>query len=370
EQDDAVAWLESLAAKHGAKPEELVTDPNKRSETPPDWVSQAQAIGSQPFDNAKDKPAQEEPAKHEPVDNALNIGEQFFAEFEKGSNESENDETGVWLRDLEAKGKQNESTDIPEWLSESEPETTDTSADLPNWLSDADNQPAQTEQLMGSQNLSDWLSGLDEEPGLELDPEILRASQRAPFPSPPAETPKNDVPDWLSNLDADKESEDDSWKPPVASAPTGEPVSPAETSSTTSAESLPNWLQNVESDSTEEHDDLPPWLHREQYETGSLPPQPKPTSPSDWQPVAQPNTGKPIQQNPPPPQPVVETPVVEKKKAPAKKAKAKKAEGQAGSGLLTQAKAELDRGDIPEALLHYGKINQNAEKISKKLSAI
>ncbi|HND49600.1 MAG TPA: tetratricopeptide repeat protein, partial [Anaerolineales bacterium] len=42
EQDDAVAWLESLAAKHGAKPEELVTDPNKRSETPPDWVSQAQ----------------------------------------------------------------------------------------------------------------------------------------------------------------------------------------------------------------------------------------------------------------------------------------------------------------------------------------
>ncbi|MEK6754065.1 MAG: tetratricopeptide repeat protein, partial [Chloroflexota bacterium] len=29
EQDDAVAWLESLAAKHGAKPEELVTDPNK-----------------------------------------------------------------------------------------------------------------------------------------------------------------------------------------------------------------------------------------------------------------------------------------------------------------------------------------------------
>ncbi|MBI2333770.1 MAG: tetratricopeptide repeat protein, partial [Chloroflexi bacterium] len=41
EQDDAVAWLESLASKHGAKPEELVTDPNKRSETPPEWVSQA-----------------------------------------------------------------------------------------------------------------------------------------------------------------------------------------------------------------------------------------------------------------------------------------------------------------------------------------
>jgi len=41
EQDDAVAWLESLAAKHGAKPEELVTDPNKRSDTAPEWVQQA-----------------------------------------------------------------------------------------------------------------------------------------------------------------------------------------------------------------------------------------------------------------------------------------------------------------------------------------
>ena len=47
EQDDAVAWLKSLAAKHGAKPEELVTDPNKRFETPPEWVSQAQNINQQ-----------------------------------------------------------------------------------------------------------------------------------------------------------------------------------------------------------------------------------------------------------------------------------------------------------------------------------
>ena len=30
EQDDAMAWLESLATKHGAKAEELVTDPNGR----------------------------------------------------------------------------------------------------------------------------------------------------------------------------------------------------------------------------------------------------------------------------------------------------------------------------------------------------
>ncbi|NOH03861.1 MAG: hypothetical protein HND47_18800 [Chloroflexi bacterium] len=44
EQDDAIAWLESLAAKHGAKPEELVTDPGKRTETPPEWVQQVQGV--------------------------------------------------------------------------------------------------------------------------------------------------------------------------------------------------------------------------------------------------------------------------------------------------------------------------------------
>ena len=45
EQDDAMAWLESLAAKHGAKSEELVTDPNPRTDVAPDWVDKAKTIG-------------------------------------------------------------------------------------------------------------------------------------------------------------------------------------------------------------------------------------------------------------------------------------------------------------------------------------
>ncbi|MEJ5240212.1 MAG: tetratricopeptide repeat protein, partial [Anaerolineales bacterium] len=41
EQDEALAWLESLAARHGAKPEELVTPPEARQEKPPEWVEAA-----------------------------------------------------------------------------------------------------------------------------------------------------------------------------------------------------------------------------------------------------------------------------------------------------------------------------------------
>ncbi len=364
EQDDAIAWLESLAAKHGAKPEELVTDPNKRSETPPEWVSQAQAIGSQPFGEAQ--PAAQEPAKPEAVENALNIGEQLFAEFEKAAGETKEDDGDAWLKDLEAKAAQNQTNEIPEWLNE----PTQPAADLPNWLNDLEEKPAQSEQLMGSQNLADWLSGLDDEPGLELDPEILRGSQRAPFQSPPpAEPAKSNLPDWLSDLDS-QTTEKDTWKPPAdASTSTGQPA-PA-----SSAESLPDWLQGMDEEpSTQQDDDLPPWLHREQYETGSLSLQPKPTSPSDWHPlVTEEPAEKPLQTaKPEPPTPNAKSqPMLEKKKPAAKQPKPKKAEGQSGAGLLSQAKAELDRGDIPEALLHYGKLikrGKNLEEIIRDLS--
>jgi len=36
--DAAMAWLESLAAKQGVSEEELLTSPEERSETPPDWI--------------------------------------------------------------------------------------------------------------------------------------------------------------------------------------------------------------------------------------------------------------------------------------------------------------------------------------------
>ncbi len=38
EMDDAMAWLEALAAKQGADEATLITPPDQRSETPPDWV--------------------------------------------------------------------------------------------------------------------------------------------------------------------------------------------------------------------------------------------------------------------------------------------------------------------------------------------
>ena len=414
EQDDAVAWLESLAAKHGAKPEELVTDPNKRSETPPDWVQQAQSIGET-----------QSAEKTEWSEGAQNIGEQFFAEFENGSSTAPSvDETGMWLRDLDDKEKQDEQplergTTIPDWLSDAQrptdadnqfeiPEQQESvpGTDLPNWLSGI-NEDAPIEsgdyvsQNLSNQDLSDWLSGLDSEPGLDIDPELIRASARPPFPSQPVTPPiqesqpvKSDLPDWLSDVDSDSASQDDPWKDSAetevpASTLTGEPAPVSLTAD------LPDWLQGVDnetSDAEKTDDDTPPWLHREQYEA-EVPQQPKPTSPSDWHPlepkpeVAEPQQktqapsvqpkqpvstppssqtkAQPIMKNPPAPEPG-EQPRVEKKK-PARTVHTPKAEGPTNVNVLVQAKGELDRGDIPTALDHYGKLIKKGKHLEETI---
>ena len=419
EQDDAVAWLESLAAKHGAKPEELVTDPNKRSETPPEWVQQAQSIGE------VQAASTETPVdKSEWSEGAQNIGEQFFAEFE-GTSTSSPDETGMWLRDLDNKEKKEEQEElplergnIPDWLNDvQQPSNSDNkfdfpeekekpqNADLPNWLSGIDEE-ATTEsgdyvsQNLSNQDLSDWLSGLDDEPGLNIDPELIRAPSRPPFPGqpvaamPPVESQpvKSDLPDWLSDVDAapEAESEDDTWKESIepaatASVPTEEPAPVSLTAD------LPDWLKGVDEETPvaeQEGEDAPPWQHREQYEAEM--PQPKPTSPSDWHPlepkpevvaqqqkqapVAQPvsippspqTKAQPIMQNPPSPEPS-EKPRVEKKKPAVKAARPVKAEGPTNVNVLVQAKGELDRGDIPTALDHYGKLIKKGKHLEETI---
>ncbi len=400
EQEDAVAWLESLAAKHGAKPEELVTDPDKRSETPPEWVQQAQVLGESQTDG-------------EPIVPERSVEEQFLAEFEEASKPAPGaDETGMWLNTLGQKAKTgaapaSEPEDLPDWIKPAAEEQTLERGEIPEWLSDAqqpadsgrqfefsekesaqetpsglpdwlssletadENESAPAEDVMRSQDLSNWLSSLDDEPGLDLDPELLRASQRPPFPQPSAATEKSDSSDWFS--DSASEEEEIPWG--TASAPTEEPVSSPDAPPVTLTADLPDWLKGVDEavEETAEGEDLPPWLHRERWE--SAPQQPKPTSPSDWRPVAeepaQTISEKPRRpaDTPPSPEPR-EAPVAEKKKSPAKPpARQRKSEtGQGGVGMLNQAKAELERGDIPEALLHYGKLIKKGKYLEEIVS--
>ena len=415
EQDDAVAWLESLAAKHGAKPEELVTDPNKRSETPPDWVQQARVA-------AESQPSVPNEATETPIEwsqTAQNIGEQFFDEFESPSSAaSAKDETGMWLRNKAEKEKRAEESPAGDWMSDAakpgagiEPPAQE--ADLPGWLGRARDEPAAQEfiaQNLSEGDLSDWLSGLDEGP---------LASVGAA-----SETPR-DLPDWLSGIDSrDEESAHElnrsSEKEPAVSDQTEEPASVP-----VSAD-LPDWLKGVDTDSGKAVDELEgqaSWPDQGVPETIAESTLLKPTSPSDWHP-AEPTpevprvsmgslASRPPMPKPKPSQSVSKEPVYEpleegeapyepptvtyrpvlplapsprqpvqpvlqrqapapaqapvQKVVPAKKSGARPAETQPGATALTQAKDELDRGDIPTALEHYGKLIKKGKHLEETI---
>ena len=76
-------WLEGLAAKQGAKAEELITNPNERTETPPEWVEQARAIG-------------ETPSAPAPAAPASGLGD-------LGTSSADQDAAMLWLESLAAK---------------------------------------------------------------------------------------------------------------------------------------------------------------------------------------------------------------------------------------------------------------------------
>ncbi len=183
EQDAALLWLEGLAAKQGAKSEELITNPEERLESPPEWVERAKAAGEPP-------PPAAAPA----------WGEAALPEADLAAASA--DQTGAWLRELDAKESPPEKPAEAEpaaWSGEIEfapppaqPGAESASeADLPSWLRGADRReetsvPAGDVEAMGE--IPDWLKGEE------------REEPAAPEPTRPAD-----------------------WTPEAASAPKPEP---------------------------------------------------------------------------------------------------------------------------------------------------
>jgi tetratricopeptide (TPR) repeat protein len=305
EQDDALAWLESLAARHGANPEELVTDPNARSEVAPEWVDKAKAMG-------------------EATPSAVE---------ESGEPE---DKTGIWLRKLEA----SEAETFVSKKEEQEP----AKAEPADWLSAfgkrdelagmAAETPKDEMPMPGKQAAPDWLGGLDSMPAEEsIGPE------------------SEDVPEWLRGTSS----------PPVQ---VPESVRPQEASTeSTSAADLPEWLAGLDKEestaqSAVSSDNLPNWLQEE-----AEPPVAVPTYPADWRPVE----SKPASESFPVPEvesAMEETALPQKpapkpeKKTPAQPMRPRPVGVQAklGEASLESAQAELGRGNIGAALDHYGKL--------------
>lgn len=116
-EDDAFAWLESLAEKQGANPDELLTKPEDRPETPPEGLMQPEAAPAAP----------EEPASSE-----LPPEELPAPAAETAAAQMSEDDAFAWLESLAAKQGANpdelltkpeeRSETTPDWLTQPEPE--------------------------------------------------------------------------------------------------------------------------------------------------------------------------------------------------------------------------------------------------------
>ena len=322
-----------MASKHGAKPEELVTDPNARSETPPEWVTQARELGE---------------ARPETPASA--------------------DETGMWLRDLgepQAAGEEYKSAsmDVSDWLSEldaaeaqpsvpSPAPVVETPAPaveeigLPDWLNELDAAEAQpiasglaadTTPAVEEANLPEWLVGLEKSepaPAARVDTDELPAWLKGE-PEPPAQPEPAAASDWRP--------EEPESTPGIVYSPAPEPV----------VEKAPEIIFS------------PPLAPEPVAEVKAETPEPVRYEPEPELEI------KPIDFRPAPPTPAPARMTPEPKKKPVRVEKTKPAPEPSRqapvrrmTGMLTPpvdpalsaAQAEMNRGDIPAALEHYGRL--------------
>ena len=345
EQDDAFAWLESLAAKQGAT-EGLLTKPEERLEEEPEWVKQAKDVSAEQIS------VPEQPSSVEDTAAWLRSldEEEAIASPEATSSK---DETSIWFKNLEEAQKdvppqsvqETQSEELPSWMQNLEEDrASETVFNVP--VSDASSTQEPKEEAAQppqSEDLPEWMRGIEEDRASETVYNIpvgdiaARAAEeesaQPPKPEPEA------LPEWMQGIEEERASETDLNLPaiePTAETREQEPVvdtewmsaieqesvvesaATDEESAQAPAEELPSWLSELDKEReqavtpTAPGADLPAWLRDETGEVVAEPTRIEPTRATDWQPVEtkqpepEPVAAQPETQAPPPAQePVV-----------------------------------------------------------------
>ncbi len=344
ERDDSFAWLESLAAKQGAS-EGLLTKPEERMEEEPEWIKQAKSLGA--VEQPPAQPVIEEPAP------AMDTGMWMQGlEAEEPAPEPGKDETGVWLKSLD------EVESAPAQPLQEEPEVV---SDMAAWLKSLDEEDA----ISAKDEMGTWLKGLEEaeeapaQPATSDElPEWVQAveEEEAPAAEPAVPAEEAETFEWMSAVE----------EPVVQEAPVSE------------TGELPAWLSGLEEEKEAAPipaaaDELPAWLRDETVEAAAESPKIEPARAGDWrlleevqpeivEPVSDERRPEPVMEQPAPepePVPTVQEVRPAKPPAPYKEPVTRKGTGTLKMPvdmLLTQARGELSRSNIPGALDTYSKL--------------
>jgi tetratricopeptide (TPR) repeat protein len=189
EQDDALAWLEGLAAKHGAKPEEMVMPQESRTDSAPAWIDEARQIGEQAQDawsavgapsDHSDAPARKDskdagfavpPVSETGNEEASTVGQGPGKPFDwlRGLSDR-NTFAGMETENVREEAPSREQPEPFDWQRSGQPPSV---GDQPSWLDTSGAQGESTEAGVSAEtsgeyvpevNLPDWLAGLDKQP--------------------------------------------------------------------------------------------------------------------------------------------------------------------------------------------------------------
>ena len=282
--DDALGWLESLAAKQGAKPEELLTNPLERSVDMPDWLRQpgekpgeipevtAQAPVLNPHETLPLEPLDRFADLSAAIPNQP-VGDSFSPREEGQPLEppeqvvanpvvqpaGDQQDTMAWLEQLS--GDQEKTPEEPLLRSEENLETSPIEEDQIQEEQPAVNLPEESipavSELPNTDDITitSWLSRLDVEEALGKTAKDQTGADK------PA-VPEEELPDWLKDLES--------------------PAKPVETPK--DGEDLPEWLRHPISSAQPEftsEPESPAWVDENVQNTG----QAAPTLPEEWVPA-------------------------------------------------------------------------------------
>jgi len=181
--DEAMAWLEGLAAKQGVSEEELLSKPEERGETPPKWAQEPQQVEEPSAETSEEEIEQPEAEEVEEAE--------------------ELEETPEWLRDLEPEPRT--EAPLPGETAEAKLETDD--EELPEWL----------RELEEAQAAEEGVPEPPEVPEAAAEPETVATEE-----AEEVEEAEEDLPEWLRDLEKEPEEEEIPWEPEEVAEVTAE----------------------------------------------------------------------------------------------------------------------------------------------------
>ncbi len=200
-EDDAMAWLESLAAKQGAKEEELLTKPGDRTEEMPDWLRSTNEPAVSPVP-PEPVPSVDETLPLEPFSPpAGGLGVQTPLPPETPPIKPTEETVQPLYIPVEAEAHEEESLAIEEnpKPEELQPETKATFEEIPPVIASK----KEPQQFIAEEDSDAWLKGLMA--GENLQPDESQPLASVPTEQLPVEKPAEEIPQLVPS-GVDKEA--------------------------------------------------------------------------------------------------------------------------------------------------------------------